>query len=174
MAAGSGREPLAADFGRKLMTAPIIHDVGREAAELIAALQLASAIEPAWSVASIAELLATPGCAALVAKAPGAAAPVGFALIRVVAGEAELLSIGVLAEARRQGFGRALVAAAAARAAAGGARALHLEVAEDNRPALGLYRALGFVATGRRPGYYAAGAGPRRDALLLVLALERA
>ena len=164
MAGGCGRDP---------MTGPIIHEAGREAAALIAALQEAAAIEPVWSVASIAELLAGPGCLALVAEAADDGAPVGFALIRAVAGEAELLSIGVLPELRHRGLGRALVQAAAARCADLGAAALHLEVADNNHPALGLYRSLGFVETGRRPAYYAAGAGPRRDALLLVLSLAR-
>jgi len=166
--------PPAADMGRSPGTGPVIHAVGREAAELVAALQIASAIEPAWSAASIAELLATPGCAAFIALAGAGAPPVGFALIRVVAGEAELLSLGVLPGARRQGLGRALIQTAMARAADGGARTLHLEVAEDNQPALALYRGLGFIATGRRPGYYAAPAGARRDALLLALALAQA
>ena len=164
---------MAAGCGRDSVTAPVIHEAGREASALIAALQEASAIEPVWSVASIAELLASPGCAALVAEAADDGAPVGFALIRAVAGEAELLSIGVLPEARRRGIGRTLVQAAAARCAGLGAAALHLEVADNNEPALGLYRVLGFVQTGRRPAYYAAGAGPRRDALLLALALAR-
>ncbi|MGE5145210.1 MAG: GNAT family N-acetyltransferase [Candidatus Eiseniibacteriota bacterium] len=153
------------------MIEPIIHEAGREAATLIAALQEAVAIEPVWSVASVAELLASPGCLALVAAAEGA--PIGFAMLRAVAGEAELLSIGVLPEARRRGLGRALVQAVADRAAGLGARVLHLEVADNNAPALGLYRSLGFLETGRRPGYYADGAGPRRDALLFALALGR-
>jgi ribosomal-protein-alanine N-acetyltransferase len=165
---------MAAGCGPEAMTAPVIHSVGREAAELVAALQIASAIEPAWSVGSIAELLSTPGCAAFIALAAAGAPPVGFALIRVVAGEAELLSIGVLPGARRQGLARALIRIAMTRAAEGGARTLHLEVAEDNQPALALYRGLGFVPTGRRPGYYAAPAGARRDALLLALTLARA
>ncbi|HVO16929.1 MAG TPA: GNAT family N-acetyltransferase [Alphaproteobacteria bacterium] len=165
---------MAAGFARDAMAGPVIRAVGREAAELVAALQIASAIEPPWSAASIVELLSTPGCAAFIALAEAGAPPVGFALIRVVAGEAELLSLGVLPGARRQGLGRALIRTAVARAAEGGARTLHLEVAEDNQPALALYRGLGFVPTGRRPGYYAAPAGARRDALLLALALAQA
>jgi ribosomal-protein-alanine N-acetyltransferase len=153
------------------MAAPAIHEIGPAGAELVAAL-MAATVEPAWSAESVAQLLAGPGCAALVAE--GAEGPVGFALVRVAAGEAELLSLGVLEAARRHGLGRALVGAAAAQARAAGAATLHLEVAEDNAPARGLYRALGFRPAGRRPGYYAAPGGGRRDALLLALALDPA
>lgn len=148
--------------------APTIREIGPVGAELIAAL-MAATVEPAWSAESVAQLLATPGCSGLVAES--ADGPVGFALVRVAAGEAELLSLGVLPPTRRRGLGRALVRAAAAFARAAGAAALHLEVAEDNAPALGLYGGLGFRPAGRRPGYYAARDGSRRDALLLALGL---
>jgi ribosomal-protein-alanine N-acetyltransferase len=164
---------MAAGSGPEIMAGPLIHEVGREAARLIAALQEAAAIEPVWSAASIEELLGSPGCLALIAEATADGMPLGFALVRALAGEAELLSIGVLPEVRRQGLGQALVRAAADRAAGLGAAALHLEVAENNLPALALYRGIGFVETGRRPAYYAAGDGPRRDALLFALALRR-
>jgi ribosomal-protein-alanine N-acetyltransferase len=43
-----------------------------------------------------------------------------------------------------------------------------LEARASNQPALRLYRALGFVETGRRPRYYA---DPIEDAVLLRLQL---
>jgi ribosomal-protein-alanine N-acetyltransferase len=90
---------------------------------------------------------------------PGA----GFVLVRAIAGEAEILTLAVLPEARRQGLGQGLMAAALARAAARGAAAMLLEVATDNAPAQALYASLGFAKVGRRRRYYADG----RDALVL-------
>ena len=45
--------------------------------------------------------------------------------------------------------------------------AMFLEVAEDNQPALALYRRAGFVANGRRQRYYRRGNGGWVDALML-------
>jgi ribosomal-protein-alanine N-acetyltransferase len=44
-----------------------------------------------------------------------------------------------------------------------------LEVRASNQSALGLYRVLGFVETGRRPRYYA---DPQEDAVLMRLQLR--
>lgn len=91
----------------------------------------------------------------------------GFLLGRVIADEAELLTLAVDPDARRQGIGRALTSEFAAEAARRGARLAFLEVAADNRAAIALYQAQGWQEAGRRPGYYAAGT----DALTLRLAL---
>ncbi|MBU3028583.1 GNAT family N-acetyltransferase [Paracoccus marinaquae] len=93
--------------------------------------------------------------------------PEGFLLGRTVADEAELLTLAVAPEARRQGLGRDLTARFATAAAGRGAGTAFLEVAADNRPARALYAGLGWTEAGRRPGYYGAG----RDALVLRLAL---
>lgn len=106
--------------------------------------------ERPWSAAEFAGLAQSPGAAVI-------AEPRGYALIRVAADEAELLSIAVAPEARRRGAGRALLAAAEARALEAGALVLHLEVAEDNAPARGLYAGAGYEIAGRRRGYYAGG-----------------
>lgn len=140
---------------------------GAEAAAVLAGLH-ARCFAEAWSAEAFARLLSSPGCAALVARLD--AAPAGFALYRVAADEAELLSLAVLPAARRRGLGRALLRAVQAQARARGAATLFLEVGAENRAAGALYRAAGFAVVGRRPGYYAA-AGPAGDALLLRRAL---
>jgi [ribosomal protein S18]-alanine N-acetyltransferase len=114
-----------------------------------------------WSAGSIAEQLELRGTFALVAQAGG------FVLARVAADEAEILTLGVARAARRQGFGTALVKAAAARAAGLGARTMFLEVSSQNTPARALYAACGFVRAGRRRAYYR----DRSDALVLRLEL---
>ena len=83
----------------------------------------------------------------------------GFVLARAVAGEAEILSIGVVPAHRRKGLGRRLLSTAAVEARRRGAARLFLEVASDNAPALALYRRAGFAKVGRRAGYYHRPAG---------------
>lgn len=94
-------------------------------------------------------------------------APAGFALYRVAADEAELLTVSVVPEARRAGLGRALVAACEQGARACGARRLFLEVAEGNRAARALYAGAGYHEVGRRKRYYEHPDGSREDALIL-------
>ena len=89
-----------------------------------------------------------------------------FAVGRVVADEAELLTLATDPVHRRTGLGRAVLAAFERSAHQRGATLAFLEVAEDNRAALALYTAAGFAETGRRPGYYDTGTG-RTDAVMM-------
>ena len=109
-----------------------------------------------WDAPALASLLAMPGALAFLASGPIGRdeEPLGFVLLRAIAGEAEIISIGVRPEARRRGIGRRLLEAALAAAAAGGAERLFLEVAADNYQALGLYLSHDFTEVGRRPNYY--------------------
>ena len=114
-----------------------------------------------WSADEFATLLSSTGSFLLTR-------PQGFLLGRVVADEAELLTLAVAPEGRRQGRGRALTAEFAAAARAGGAATAFLEVAAGNAAARALYAAQGWTEAGRRRGYY----GPGRDALVLRLDLR--
>ena len=96
------------------------------------------------------------------------AAESGYLLLRIVVDEAEVLDLGVAPAARRQGLGRALLDAAHHHVARAGAAKMFPEVAEDNRPAQGLYASLGYIETGRRAGYYLRPDGRRVDALTLA------
>ncbi len=78
----------------------------------------------------------------------------GFAISRVVAGEAELLTIALDPETRGRGLAKPLLAGHAQNVRRAGGEVLFLEVAEDNAPALALYRGLGFREIGRRKAYY--------------------
>ncbi|MBE0452686.1 GNAT family N-acetyltransferase [Roseovarius autotrophicus] len=81
----------------------------------------------------------------------------GFALGRVIADEAELLTLATDPDCRRQGRARACLSAFAAEARARGAVTAFLEVAEDNTAALALYKGAGFTEIARRAGYYPGG-----------------
>lgn len=133
------------------------------APEALAALH-ASAFPAPWDAAAFADLLSQAGVFAETLDD-------GFILIRVVADEAEILTLAVRPEARRRGLGARLVETGAARAAALGAARLFLEAAEDNAAARALYAAAGFAETGRRRGYYPREGGGRTDALILSLNL---
>ncbi|WP_339932666.1 GNAT family N-acetyltransferase [uncultured Brevundimonas sp.] len=131
--------------------------------EALAALHLTS-FDHSWTAETFADLLKQPGVAAIGGSD-------GFILIRVVADEAEILTLAVRPEARGRGQGTQLTRQAAAAVAAAGARRLFLEVAEDNAAARALYRRAGFEAVGRRPRYYTRPGASPVDALLLSLNL---
>ncbi len=114
-----------------------------------------------WSADEIAALLADPTVFLCEAGA------LGFLLGRVVLDEAELLTLAVDPAHRREGLGAALLQDYHVKAKARGADQSFLEVAADNRPALGLYRAAGYVQQGRRPRYYTAPGMAPVDALVL-------
>jgi ribosomal-protein-alanine N-acetyltransferase len=130
----------------------------------------ASAFDRPWGAAEIAALLDSPGTLALQPSGDRK----GFVMIRALAGEAEILTLAVAPEGRRQGQARALMQAAIVQALARQAQTLFLEVAADNAAALALYEGLGFEMAGRRKGYYDRGAAsPRIDALVMRLCLNR-
>lgn len=135
-------------------------------AEALAHLH-ASAFERPWDAAEITTLLANRARFALLARTP---APSGFIIAAAAGGEAEILTLAVAPDARRNGLGAALVEAAAGAAARRDASALFLEVAEDNHPARALYAKLGFETAGGRPDYYA-GAKAGVSAIIMRRAL---
>ena len=137
-----------------------IHVVGTEHASVITLLQNECFPNDRWSEQSIRILLSNPGGFGVVADG-------GFALGRTIVGEAELLSLGVWPKARGRGLGMALLDRVISEARLREAELLLLEVAANNRIAIDLYRRCGFVAVGRRRGYYSAG----QDAILLGLKL---
>ena len=129
----------------------------------LAALHAACFPKP-WSAAAFTELMATAGTIALASR--GEAGLAGLILVRAVEDEAEILTVAVHPQARREGLGRRLVEAAAKAAVGVGAKTLWLEVGVDNAAALALYAMTGFEAAGRRKGYYQH-AGGTEDALIL-------
>jgi ribosomal-protein-alanine N-acetyltransferase len=122
-----------------------------------------------WDEAAIADLLVHPGSLAMVATHGNPTSIGGFALARIAADEAEIITIGVIGSWQRLGVGKALVDGIKRAAARGGARSIFLEVAQSNAAARALYARSGFLETGCRKGYYApAIAGtPAEDAVVM-------
>ncbi len=79
-------------------------------------------------------------------------------VVQDLAGEREILQVGVLPAYRGQGLARALLLSLPGR------QPYFLEVRESNQAARGLYESLGFVEVGRRPNYYR---NPVEDAILM-------
>jgi len=125
--------------------------------------------ERVWTRQDMAELLASPGAAGWVAQSTESA--IGFALCRVAADEAELLTIAVHPDERRRGAGRALLTAVIDHARVAGTRSLFLEVGADNPAALTLYGKAGLTTVGHRKAYYRRGEGPPADAIVMRLTL---
>jgi ribosomal-protein-alanine N-acetyltransferase len=91
----------------------------------------------------------------------------GFILSRLAAGEAEILSVAVAPARRGQGLARSMLNLHMRRLAGLGARAVFLEVDEDNTAARRLYARAGFQEVGRRAGYYQHAGGGAATALVL-------
>ena len=122
----------------------------------------------AWNAAQCTGVLAMPGAELLIARAPH---PIGFALLRTVIDETELMLLAVLPEERGTGVGRAILHRSIDLARSAGATSYFLEVRGDN-PATALYRRAGLEQVGVRRDYYRGSDGNRRDALTYRLSLS--
>jgi [ribosomal protein S18]-alanine N-acetyltransferase len=122
-----------------------------------------------WDEAAMAQFLGSPEALCLIGSVADDSGGVlgGLLIARKAADEAEILTFGVAPSCRGAGLGRALLQEAVSLLREAGAKRLFLEVEAGNEPALKLYRALGAVPVGKRPGYYEHGA----DAAIFSLAL---
>lgn len=126
----------------------------------------ALSFETAWNETALYDLLSQDGVFAL------GLAGAGFIVFRVVADEAEILTLATEPGHRRQGLGRQLVEAGTILARQAGVRRFFLEVAQDNEAALALYARCGFSQVGHRRGYYRRATGTEVDAQVLALELN--
>jgi ribosomal-protein-alanine N-acetyltransferase len=95
---------------------------------------------------------------------------VAYGVLMLAPGEAQLLNLSVVPDARRRGLGRMLLRRFIADAARFGAEQVFLEVRQTNTAAIALYEAEGFGCVARRAGYYPAdGDRVREDALVMRL-----
>src|SRR5436305_1980858 len=103
---------------------------------------------------------------ALEAARPGAPYLVGNAA-KILADEAELLSIAIDAIQRGRGLSRNLLLTHLGHLAGRGVCKVFLEVEENNQPARRLYEWAGFEVVGRRERYYQQPGGEQLNALLM-------
>lgn len=150
--------------------APRVAPLGSEAAARLAAIH-EQAFSRAWNTLDFERLLSERGTLADGLFLRRGETPDGFVLSRIVVDEAEILTIAIAAQARGQGYARALLTRHLDELSRRGVRNVHLEVEEGNAPALALYRRFGFRETGRRMGYYQKPDGTRVSALTMALGL---
>lgn len=138
------------------MSADTVVIVPADAAHLgaIMALETAAFASDAWSPEMMADEVTSIHNAYFVALQGGEL--VGYAGLRAPsnAREADVQTIAVAPEARGRGLGRALMERMLTQARERRMREVFLEVRADNPVAQALYRSLGFVELGVRPGYY--------------------
>jgi len=92
---------------------------------------------------------------------------IGFAVSRIGADEAEILSIAVYSAYRGRGLSHMLLLTHLGHLAGRGVRTIFLEVEENNQPARRLYDRTGFMVVGRRERYYKQPNGEQLNALLM-------
>ena len=145
---------------------PVIRALRSDRAEPCAAIHAESFSHP-WSPAEFEALLSNKtsiGAAAIDAPSDELR---GFALSRLAADEAEILTIAVHKAYRNRGIGRALMIDTLSRLAASHVRSLFLEVERTNQSAIALYSRMGFREVGQRRGYYQKQDGSTATALVL-------
>ena len=143
---------------------PALSEASRRDAAAIAKLH-AAAFRHGWSDGEIERMLLERNIVAH--RVMSGRTLQGFILSRLAGGEAEILSVAVASAHRGRGLARALLNLHLRRLAGLGARAVFLEVDEDNEPARRLYQRAGFREVGRRPGYYQQGRDKAATALVL-------
>jgi len=144
---------------------PALSEASTRDASAIAALHGAS-FQRGWSEQEVEGLLLDRHV--ITHRALAGAKLAGFIMSRVVADEAEILSVAVGRRHRGRGLAAQLLNLNLRRLAGLGARAAFLEVDEHNDPALRLYRRAGFSEVSRRPNYY-----PVPDGKVAALVLRR-
>ena len=92
---------------------------------------------------------------------------IGFAVSRIAADEAEILSIALEPGHRGRGLSRDLFLTHLGHLAGRGVRTVFLEVEENNQPARKLYERAGFAVAGRRERYYKEAGGQELNALVM-------
>ena len=97
---------------------------------------------------------------------------VGFAMLRILGDDVELMTIAVEPKFRGKGVGRALMQACFEDLMMTPVKRMVLEVAADNPAAIKLYRQLGFQQISERKGYYARPDGQPATALVMARNLE--
>jgi [ribosomal protein S18]-alanine N-acetyltransferase len=102
--------------------------------------------------ARIRELIDDPEAVTLVAR--DCDRPIGFAMMKFGDLRAHLILLAVRPTHQRRGVARQMAEWLVRSAATAGIASIHVELREQNVPALAFYRSLGFTETLQLPGYY--------------------
>ncbi len=153
-------------FGFRRTTPSTVRSLRFDRAEECAAIHRTAFAHP-WPAGEFAALLTSASTLGSAALDPASGRMRGFAISRLAADEAEILTIAVDRAWRGRGVGRDLLREHLSRATLSGARALFLEVDHANAAAIALYTRFGFVKVGQREGYYRRPDGKAATALIM-------
>ena len=160
-------------LGLRRSPPPVIRLLRPDRSQACARLHAEGFAHP-WSPDEMGALITSSSTVGAAALDPVSGRLRGFVLSRLAADEAEILTIAVDAAHQGRGVGRALLSENLRQVANAGAKAIFLEVAEDNAPALALYERFGFVKVGERAGYYRRADGTRATAVVMRKSLGEA
>jgi ribosomal-protein-alanine acetyltransferase len=123
-----------------------------------------------WTLGNFRDALAA-GYSTRVAEREGRI--IAYGVLMLAPGEAQILNVSVVPDARREGLGRALVEQFIHDARRLGAEQCFLEVRVSNRAAIALYESAGFTRIARRTAYYPpmGQSETREDALVMRIPL---
>ena len=93
---------------------------------------------------------------------------VGFAGMKIILDEAEIMNIVAKKDFRNQGIGKLLLNRIILEAKNKKLKKLHLEVNENNKIAIHIYESFGFIQDGKRKNYY-----NDKNAILMSKNLEK-
>jgi [ribosomal protein S18]-alanine N-acetyltransferase len=127
----------------------------------------AQALPPGWSAADLAAFCRDKH--KIVLKAASGGRLPGFTVLQFAADEAEILTLAVSEEARRQGMASLMLRTAIESCERKLISRLYLEVAEGNGPAIKLYAKAGFSIIARRENYYQLSRSAPETALIMRL-----
>lgn len=128
----------------------------------ILVIEQASFSDP-WTLGAFRSMLGQSHVLASVAESE-AGEVVGYTIAWAIGDEAELANLAVAPGRRGQGIGRLLLDALLVTLDSRGGADVFLEVRDSNEAAQALYRSRGFLAAGRRKGYYRK---PSEDAVVM-------
>ncbi|HWV95610.1 MAG TPA: ribosomal protein S18-alanine N-acetyltransferase [Xanthobacteraceae bacterium] len=143
---------------------PVVEPATRNDIAALARLH-GAAFHRGWGEAEFDAMLREPNT--LVHRLRQGGKVIGFAVSRLAADEAEILSIAVAASQRGRGLSRGLLLTHLGHLAGRGVNTVFLEVEENNQPARRLYDKAGFAVVGRRERYYREAGGEERNALVM-------
>lgn len=131
----------------------------------------AQCFDTAWTAEQFQSALSLPGAQALVVELDQSA--YGFVQFQQVLEEAEINTLCVLPNFRRQYFASDLLQKLFAHLLEGNVSRIFLEVAADNAGALSLYETHDFQRSGLRKSYYRRSDGTMEDAVTMARALDQ-
>jgi ribosomal-protein-alanine N-acetyltransferase len=154
------------------LTALRVDPANSSALDLMAAMHLAAFSlqgEAPWKAQAFLDVLSGPRTDGTIFYEDET--PVGFAVVRTVCDEAELITFAVHPAYQQRGFGQKILTLLFRRLAEKDTMKLFLEVRKDNIAANKVYLNAGFRQVGVRTGYYKLTSGKKMDALVYSLDL---